>query len=120
MRLPGEATGTKDYERLGHAVTIPKPKRTVNKELLAEIRKQPCCVCGKRPSEPSHIRTRGAGGHDEPDNVVPKCRRHHREWHDMGATKFIARYPVFKIVLISRGWIETPYGFRLPYRGPLS
>lgn len=35
----------------------------------------PCCACGHRaPSDPAHVRSRGAGGHDR-GNVVPLCRR---------------------------------------------
>lgn len=46
-------------------------------------RRSPCLVCGKRPSDPAHVRSRGAGGRDR-GNVIPLCRDHHREQHQHG------------------------------------
>jgi hypothetical protein len=42
----------------------------------------PCIVCGRRPSEPHHVRARGMGGKRPPEfdaaNLVPLCSDHHR------------------------------------------
>ncbi len=43
----------------------------------AIIRAMPCCVCGARPSDPAHVKTRGAGGTKK--DLVPLCRRCHTE-----------------------------------------
>lgn len=81
-----------------------KPKRKSDKKLLAEVRSQPCWVCGRAaPSDASHIKTKGSGGPDEPWNVVPKCRQHHIEW-GMGWSKFLDKYPNFKLRLKFLGW----------------
>lgn len=41
---------------------------------------QPCAVCGEpAPSEPSHVRSRGAGGRAA--DIVPMCHRCHTHWH---------------------------------------
>jgi len=50
------------------------------------VRKQPCEVCGERPSENAHVRSRGAGGTHE--DVVPLCAPHHRQQHDIGIRSF--------------------------------
>lgn len=72
---------------------------------LEMIRNQPCSVCGKKPpSDPSHIRSRGAGGKDEKWNVFPMCRRHHIEWHNITHYKFFKRYPNFYYILMHYGW----------------
>lgn len=42
-----------------------------------------CWICLK-PGENHHIRTRGAGGGNEPTNVIPLCREHHTEIHKKG------------------------------------
>lgn len=44
----------------------------------------PCCACGAAPpSDPAHVRSRGAGGKDR-GNVVPLCRRCHDLQHQSG------------------------------------
>lgn len=56
------------------------------------LRNQPCEVCGRYPSEPDHIRTRGAGGGHERKNLQALCRKHHTERHTMGLKSFVAKY----------------------------
>lgn len=52
----------------------------------------PCCVCGRRPCVPAHVRSRGAGGRAE--DQVPLCtstpRREgcHEEQHRIGIETF--------------------------------
>ena len=54
------------------------PKRR-DLHYLAWIRERECCVPWCRIlAEPAHLKTRGAGG-DDLWNIVPLCRRHHRE-----------------------------------------
>jgi len=48
----------------------------------------PCMVClSPPPSDPAHVRSRGAGGKDMA-NVVPLCRMHHQEQHARGIVTF--------------------------------
>lgn len=75
------------------------------KAALEEVRKQPCCNCNAAaPSDPNHIKTRGAGGKNELWNLIPMCRRCHTLWHDMGWYSFISIYPATRMRLESLGW----------------
>lgn len=88
---------------------FPKKKRVLNPELLKEVREKPCCVCGSRPVDASHIKTRKSGGGDLPFNVVPHCRAHHIEWGSLGAHTFCKKYPIMKHVLKNLGWSFDQY-----------
>lgn len=84
---------------------LKKPRRKIDKVLLAKIRTMPCVVCAKEgPSDPSHIRSRGAGGPDADWNVFPKCRSCHSQWHSFGAVRFLEKFPRFKWTLDLWGW----------------
>jgi hypothetical protein len=44
--------------------------------------KQPCLVCGRRPSDPHHLRfaqSQALGRKASDEFTVPPCRTHHRE-----------------------------------------
>jgi hypothetical protein len=56
----------------------------------ALCRSLPCCICFGSPSDPHHVRSRGAGGKDE--DTVPLCRLHHTEVHQKGAVTFWRSY----------------------------
>jgi hypothetical protein len=80
----------------------PKVLRKKDRKVLDEIKNEPCSVCG-RESDPAHIKTRGAGGNDVHDNIIPLCREHHTEqgwgWH-----RFIKRHPNVGALLKQKGW----------------
>ena len=59
-------------------------------ERVRWMQAQPCLVCGAVPSEAHHVKTRAAGG--GPDDVVPLCTAHHREFHDIGVRTFEDRH----------------------------
>lgn len=59
-----------------------------------------CVVCGIRPVDPHHVTTRAAGGTDEPYNILPVCRLHHREYHAYGPGKMVSKYLQIKQWLI--------------------
>lgn len=80
-----------------------KPKRVINRALLDSIAALPCLVCGGK-SDPCHIKSRGAGGADNPENLLPLCRRHHSESHSMNWHRFAGKYPVVYWALKVRGW----------------
>lgn len=47
----------------------------------------PCATCGARPpSEPSHVKTRAAGGGRQ--DQIPQCPSCHRLFHGKGASAF--------------------------------
>ena len=82
-----------------------KTKRKVDKNLLAKVKDFPCCVCGRGPSDPHHIKTKKSGGPDEVWNLTPLCRQHHTEIHAIGLTSFANKHEAFIKALTSRGWV---------------
>jgi hypothetical protein len=68
--------------------THPKPERETSREYLDLVKTEPCMVgvgCFG-PIDPAHIQSVGAGGSDF--QVVPLCRKHHSQQHQMGWTDF--------------------------------
>jgi hypothetical protein len=68
-------------------LTIPAPRRYRNREHLRAIIKQPCLVCGRKPSDPHHLRfaqPKALGRKASDEFTVPLCRMHHREVHRVG------------------------------------
>lgn len=59
----------------------------------AYCRTQPCCVClAPPPSDPAHVRSRGAGGKDS--DCVSLCRFCHTQQHQLGIKTFQERCQV--------------------------
>lgn len=82
---------------------FPKTKRIENRKLLDKITEQPCCVCGAMPpSDPHHLSTKGSGGDDTEDNLIPLCRMHHVMIHAEGS-KMLEKHPHVKELLIEMG-----------------
>lgn len=78
---------------------MPKQNRARRKRVHEETfsdqarlcRLLPCAVPGcSQPSEPAHVRSRGAGGKDK--DVCNLCHKHHRLSHDMGIRSFEAKF----------------------------
>lgn len=79
-------------------MNLAKKKRVVDEELLETVRGLPCLCCfpvENYESHAHHVTTRGAGGGDTWDNVMPLCRIHHNEWH-LNPGKAITNYPVLE------------------------
>lgn len=75
-----------------------------NPQLRKSYRDKPCAVCGRTPSDPSHIKTYGHTRTDAEFLIYPKCRRHHVEWGQTGALTFLRKYPDFWKQLQRDGW----------------
>lgn len=73
-----------------------------------------CLVCGSPQIDRAHIKSRGAGGTWEDNNIVLMCRRHHMEQHKMGWPSFALKYKTVRIALEGRGWqiVLNPMGQR--------
>jgi hypothetical protein len=59
----------------------------------AFVKSLPCVVCGRGPCDNAH--TSGDGGASYKASakyVIPLCRPHHREQHDVGAGTFAIKY----------------------------
>ena len=72
-----------DKSRLAHS----EPRRFRDKVHVRFVAKQPCLICGRRPSDPHHLRfaqRRALGRKVSDEFTVPLCRGHHREVHRSG------------------------------------
>lgn len=79
--------------------------RSRNMSLLQEVRGEPCAVCFREgPSDPHHIKTRGAGGPDRPWNLIAVCREHHSQIHNEGILSLWEKFPFFRARLKRMGW----------------
>lgn len=116
------------------AIRARKPLRRVNarrrRAALAEdfgdladvVRTLPCCVagCARGPSDPAHVRSRGAGHHAwitidgvTVGNLAPLCRTHHDEQGRRGvkpfeaAHKLIVRWPAIGLSVVAADLAEV-------------
>jgi hypothetical protein len=68
-------------------LALPEPRRIRDRDHIRYVTKQPCLICGRRPSDPHHLRfaqNRALGRKVSDEFVVPLCRGHHREVHRCG------------------------------------
>ena len=66
---------------------FPEPRRIRDRDHIRHVIKQPCLICGRRPSDPHHLRfaqSRALGRKVSDEFTVPLCRGHHRELHRRG------------------------------------
>ena len=65
-------------------LAVAAPRRYRNREHLRGVAKQPCLICGRKPSDPHHLRylqPRALGRKASDEFAVPLCRVHHRAVH---------------------------------------
>jgi ERF superfamily len=63
---------------------VAAPRRYRSREHLRYVMQQPCLVCGRKPSDPHHLRymqPRALGRKASDEFAVPLCRVHHRAVH---------------------------------------
>jgi hypothetical protein len=63
---------------------LPAPRRIRDREHVKSVAKQPCLVCGRRPTDAHHLRLAqvpALGRKVSDEFTVPLCRGHHREVH---------------------------------------
>jgi len=63
------------------------PRRIRDRDHVRFVAKQPCLICGRKPSDPHHLRftqQRALGRKVSDEFTVPLCRGHHREVHRCG------------------------------------
>jgi hypothetical protein len=68
-------------------LVFPEPRRIRDRDHIRYIMKQPCLICGRRPSDPHHLRfsqSRALARKVSDEFTVPLCRTHHREIHRCG------------------------------------
>jgi ERF superfamily len=80
-----EKTGISEVDK--SILAFPEPRRIRDRDHIRHVMKQPCLICGRRPSDPHHLRfaqTRALGRKVSDEFTVPLCRAHHREVHRCG------------------------------------
>ena len=68
-------------------LAYPEPRRVRDREHVRFIAKQPCLICGRKPSDPHHLRFtqhQALSRKVSDEFTVPLCRGHHREVHRCG------------------------------------
>jgi ERF superfamily len=68
-------------------LAVAAPRRYRNREHLRFVARQACLVCGRKPSDPHHLRylqPRALGRKASDEFAVPLCRVHHRAVHRAG------------------------------------
>lgn len=68
-------------------LAVAAPRRYRDKAHLRYVAQQPCLLCGRKPSDPHHLRhlqPRALGRKASDEFAVPLCRIHHRLVHRVG------------------------------------
>jgi hypothetical protein len=92
-------------------LALPEPRRIRDRDHMRYVTKQPCLICGRRPSDPHHLRfaqNRALGRKVSDEFVVPLCRGHHREVHRCGdEASWWSNGGVNPMVAARTLWLET-------------
>ena len=104
-----EKTGILDIDK--SVLAFPEPRRIRDREHIRHVIKQACLICGRRPSDPHHLRfaqplalSRKASD----EFTVPLCRAHHREIHRCGNEGSWWRNTKIDPLAAARAlWLET-------------
>jgi hypothetical protein len=92
-------------------LAIATPRRYRNREHLRYVMRQPCLVCGRKPSDPHHLRymqPRALGRKASDEFAVPLCRVHHRAAHRAGDERaWWKAAGIDPIKIACRLWKET-------------
>lgn len=95
-----------------------KKRRIVNEEVLETVRNLVCLACASLDPEaareaihdhgirchPHHLISKGAGGGDVPENILPVCFKHHSLVHAIGLGRFSQEFKVVHDWLEGAGW----------------
>jgi hypothetical protein len=68
-------------------LALPAPRRIRDRDHVKSVAKQPCLVCGRRPTDAHHVRfaqSPALGRKVSDEFTIPLCRGHHREVHRCG------------------------------------
>ena len=75
-------SGSKGIDK--SVLSLPEPRRVRDRDHVKSVAKQPCLICGRRPSDAHHLRfaqSPALGRKVSDEFTVPLCRGHHRELH---------------------------------------
>lgn len=94
----GIILGTMSFKK-----SLQKEKRLIDKQFQEIVEWQSCVACGKiGPNDAHHVTSRGAGGGDTWNNLMPLCREHHAQWHQEGISRML-KYPRLRSWLYLHG-----------------
>jgi hypothetical protein len=90
---------------------ISEVRRYRDKAHIKFVASRPCLVCGRKPSDPHHLRfaqVRALGRKVSDEFTVPLCRTHHRELHRNGnEARWWAKVGIDAVVIARKLWNET-------------
>src|SRR5262249_29898475 len=82
-----------------------------DRDHIRHVIKQPCLICGRRPSDPHHLRfaqSRALGRKVSDEFTVPLCRGHHRDLHrSRNEAAWWANLGIDPTILARSLWLET-------------
>jgi ERF superfamily len=93
------------------ALLIGEPRRYRDKAHLKFVALQPCLFCGRRPSDPHHLRfaqVRALGRKVSDEFTVPLCRIHHRDLHrSRNEAGWWAKLGIDAVGTARKLWVKT-------------
>jgi hypothetical protein len=109
IQAPAENTGIAEINK--SVLAFPEPRRIRDRDHIRQVIKRPCLVCGRRPSDPHHLRfaqSRALARKVSDEFTVPLCRAHHREIHRGGNEgAWWGRMGIDPIAAARALWLET-------------
>jgi hypothetical protein len=109
VQAPAENTRIAEIDK--SVLAFPEPRRIRDRDHIRHVAKQPCLVCGRRPSDPHHLRfaqSRALARKVSDEFMVPLCRAHHREAHRCGNEPgWWGRTGLDPIAAARALWLET-------------
>ncbi len=89
---------------------FPEPRRFRDRDHVRHVMKQPCLLCGRRPSDPHHLRFaqwRALGRKVSDEFTVPLCRTYHREIHRGNEEAWWQNTRIDPLAAARAFWLET-------------
>jgi ERF superfamily len=114
--MPARSETGGDEQKIGAAqidksvLPLPKPRRIRDRDHIRHLMKQPCLVCGRRPSDPHHLRfvqPRALGRKVSDEFTVPLCRTHHREIHRGDEEVWWHKAGIDPLAVARALWLQT-------------
>lgn len=89
----------------------PKRKRVIDLEVVRQARKNFCQLCGNTSGSlhVHHIKSRGAGGDDTPENLVTLCFNCHTEVHNgtLKLDEIITNPDIPSLEVLIQSWVNS-------------
>jgi hypothetical protein len=106
LSLAKKKTGAAQIDK--SVPVFPEPRRIRDRDQIRHVIKQLCLICGRRPSDPHHLRfvqSRALGRKVSDEFTVPLCRTHHRQVHRCGS--WWQKSTIDPLAAARALWLET-------------